>query len=278
MKPVPPAPSGPYNRSMMNTKWNHPFTLPSGGNAAVSDRSICVRFDHPRKALSTAIWGGGLHMVTSVINWKLTEYYRSEEEFPGGSVASYLALAAEKLSCDPAAAAVLLTSARMDWHAFRSYQCHGLKVDIIATAGVEKTAARAGEPAFYEERDHHFYPAGTINLMVFTSGALPDGIMARSLITITEGKTAALQDMGIASVATGASATGTATDGITFVTDPKGPLYTDAGSFSKLGELLGRAAYEAVTSCITDFDRPWNRFDALVTPPPVSIARGKDKP
>jgi len=247
------------------------------GTLHVSDAALCLSLSRPMHSLSTAIWGGGFRTVLWAMNKKLTVFYPTEEDFPGGSVPAYLRLSLEEAGCDPERSCALLTSAKMEWFRYKKKECHGLIVEAIATGGVEKTAARAGEPALYEERDGHFFPTGTINLMVLVNGALPDGIMTRALITITEGKTAALQDQGIASVATGRPATGTATDGVTLITDPAGPSYTDAGTFSKLGEFLASAVYEAVRGCLEDFDRPWNRDARLKTPAGIDIEELKKR-
>ena len=134
-------------------------------------------------------------------------------------------------------------------------------------------AARAGDPPLYREEEGRFCPAGTINLMILVNCSLPDGIMARALITVTEGKTAALQDAGIASVYTGLPATGTATDGVILVTDPEAPRLTDAGTYSLLGSLLASAARDAVAYCISHYKRPWNQFDSLRTPPAVPLPK-----
>ena len=247
-------------------------TLTLGARLRAGKSLLCLSFPRPMLSLSTAIWGGGFRRIRWAVNQKLTVFYGSEEEFPGGSVAEYLRLSLIEAGCRPEESAALLTSAKMEWHRVIRKSRGPLMVDVVATAGVEQTAARAGDPPLYEERDHHFYPAGTINLMILVNGALPEGIMARALITITEGKTAALQDLGIASVYTGRPATGSATDGITLVTDPEGAPYTDAGTFSVLGFLLASAAYDAVRSCLVDFDRPWNRFESLTTPEAADIS------
>ncbi len=246
------------------------FALCTGGTAAVSDEAITVSFPAPRRSLSTAIFGGGFRMIRYAVNRKLTVYCRSEKDLPGGSVSGYLEQSLREMNLDPAWGNALITTARMDQYSHIVKRCGDIIVELIATAGVEKTAARAGSPALYEETGNGEYcPTGTINLMACTNASLPDGIIARSLITLTEGKTAALQDLGIADVRTGLPATGSATDGITLVTDPSGPRRTDAGTFSKLGELLGSAARDAVSECIVSFDRPWNRFAALSTPSPI---------
>ena len=128
-------------------------------------------------------------------------------------------------------------------------------VEIVTTGGVEKTACRASSKPLYRERDGHFAPVGTINMMVLIHGSLPEGIMARSFITLTEGKSAALSDLGIADVNNGRPATGTGTDGITLVTEIGAERYTDAGPFSELGSFLAKAAYDSVTECLVIYDK-----------------------
>lgn len=251
--------------------------LSCNGVLRTTDTDILLYFPRPMRSLSTAIWGGGFRNVRWAANHKLTVFYPTEDAFPGGSVASYLRLALLDAGCDPETSCALLTSARLEWFRYCRKACGALTVETIATGGVEKTAARAGEPAFYEEKDGHFLPVGTINLITLVNGFLPDSIMARALITVTEGKAAALQDLGIASCATGRPATGTATDGITLLTDPHGPCYTDAGTFSRLGEFLASSSYETVRGCLEDFDRPWNRDERLATPGAVSVSELRDR-
>lgn len=115
-------------------------------------------------------------------------------------------------------------------------------VEIITTGGVEKTACRASSKPLYREKDGHFAPVGTINMMVLIHGSLPEGIMARSFITL--------------------------------VTEIGAERYTDAGPFSELGSFLAKAAYDSVTECLVTYDKPWNAFEELQTPKAVKL--GKD--
>lgn len=248
-------------------------TLATGGTFSASDTTLILRWEQPRRALSTGIWGGGFRSVRWAVNQKLTGFYATEKDFPGGSVAEYLRLSLEEAGADPSESTALLTSARLAWHSHIVKAEGPLIVEAVATAGMEKTAARAGDPPLYREEEGRFCPAGTINLMILVNCSLPDGIMARALITVTEGKTAALQDAGIASVYTGLPATGTATDGVILVTDPEAPRLTDAGTYSLLGSLLASAARDAVAYCITHYKRPWNQFDSLRTPPAVPLPK-----
>lgn len=253
------------------------ISLACGGTLAASDTSLLLSFPSPRPALSTALWGGGFRSVRWALNQKLTGYWPRPQDFPGGSPAAFLRQSLEAQGAEPEESCAFLTSARMDRFRHVVKRADGLTVEIAATGGVEKTAARAGDPPLYHEEDGRFFPTGTINLIVLVSAALPPYAMVRAVLTLTEGKTAALQDLGIASAITGRPATGTATDGLILLTDPAAPELTDAGTFSLLGSLLADAAHEAVTRCLSDFSLPWNAFDALRTPPAADLTGKKPR-
>lgn len=246
-----------------------------GCHLSVSPDNLLITSKRPLRSLSTAIYGGGFRTIRYALNRRLTEFYPSEKDFPGGSVAAYLEGCARSLGANPKESAVLLTAATVSLYSRKTIEAGPVLVEAITTGGVEKTACRASSPALYREEAGSFAPLGTINIMVLLKGSLPDGIMARALITLTEGKTAALQDLGIADVNNGLPATGTGTDGITFITDPEGPYFTDAGPFSELGAALAKAAYESVTECLVKYDHPWNASPKLMTPMAVDLGKLK---
>jgi hypothetical protein len=75
--------------------------------------------------------------------------------------------------------------------------------------------------------------------------------MSRALITATEAKTAALLDMDVRSTFSARvhRATGTGTDNI-IVAEGRGLPIDNAGGHSKMGELIARAVYDAVTEAV----------------------------
>lgn len=259
-----------------NTSNPIPLSIP-GASLTVSPENLMITFDRPHRSLSTAIYGGGCRNIRYALNRKLTAFYERESDFPGGSVKAWLKQCASAAGAVPEESAVLLTAATVSLYSRKIVRSGPVLVEAITTGGVEKTACRASSDPLYWEKDGRFGPLGTINMMVLLQGALPDGIMARALITLTEGKTAALNDLGIADVNNGKPATGTGTDGITFITDPEGPAFTDAGPFSELGASLAKAAYESVTECIKTFDHPWNASPRLITPKAVDLEELRNK-
>ena len=141
----------------------------------------------------------------------------------------------------------------MNRHAYVCQTEGSIIIEVIATAGVEKTAHRAGDGYTYYEKDGTFHSGGTINLLVFTNCALTDGALTKSLLTITEAKTVALQSKGITSILSGQLATGTSTDGVIMTIDPNGELLTDSGTFSQFGDTLAKAVRSAIERALENY-------------------------
>ena len=66
----------------------------------------------------------------------------------------------------------------------------------IITAGIEVNGGRAGDPAsYFQESGKIERIGGTINTILLIGADLPERTMVRALITSTEAKTAALQEL-----------------------------------------------------------------------------------
>lgn len=81
--------------------------------------------------------------------------------------------------------------------------------------------------------------AGTVNVVTWVPRRLSEGALVNAVATITEAKTQAIRELGLA-------ATGTATDAVAVLCPPTGPVAAYAGPRSHWGERLARAAYRAV--------------------------------
>jgi adenosylcobinamide amidohydrolase len=142
-------------------------------------------------------------------------------------------------------ASLLFTGADMD-NLSLQVKTHGdLIVYALVTAGAESNALRASrDEGPWEE-------PGTINIIILTNRRLSPRAMARSIITATEAKTAALQDLDVRSSYTGLKwqATGTGTDEI-IVVSGKGKPVDNAGGHARLGELIAKAVYDGVKDAL----------------------------
>jgi len=160
------------------------------------------------------------------------------------------------LGIKPRDIAFLSTGVHMDNLAVCEKSYEEFKVCCFATAGAKGNALRTGvDGASYVERHGTFIEAvGTINILLLTNATLSDGAMARAIITATEAKTAALQDLNVKSTYSRHQATGTGTDNIIVVSGKNGkPLLLTSGH-TKMGELMGFAAKAAVTEALKKND------------------------
>lgn len=222
--------------------------LKTGGILRANNDFIICTFSSPRLVLSTSLYNGGYLLADAIFNHRLNIFVDSEADLPGGSMENYLALAANEQGLDNASSTGLLTSARMHCRGYSTVKFKDITVEIIATAGTDKNAVRAGDQAsYYEDNGNYCEIGGTINILAFTNIDIPTGAMAKALITITEAKTATLQELAIISPLTQNPATGTGTDGIILACNPKSSITCkDTGTQSKLGELFCVAVKTAV--------------------------------
>ena len=132
-----------------------------------------------------------------------------------------------------------------------SYQ--NLIVSCLATGGVGNALRSGVDKANWMEQDGNFVNTlGTINIILLTNATLSDGAMARAIITATEAKTAALQDMDArSSVSPENQATGTGTDNMIIVSGKEpGRQIRYTGGHTKIGELIGTSTKLAVAEAI----------------------------
>ena len=156
--------------------------------------------------------------------------------------------------------ATLGTAANMNNVCIVDHSFRDLTVAAVCSGGVEGNAGRVGDPATVAETADGFEklpPAstvpgpGTINTLLFIGRPLIPGALARCIMTATEAKTAALQELAVSSRYSDGLATGTGTDQIAVAAmEDDGPPLTSAGKHAKLGELIGRAVCEAIKGAL----------------------------
>lgn len=163
------------------------------------------------------------------------------------------------LGLDPASTSLLFTGANMDNLAVTTRRFKEMQVVALVTAGVSSNAVRmsADTGKFYElagagsQSGHSGSKPGTINILILTNLKLTERAMTRAIITATEAKSAALQDLDIRSSYTPLEnqATGTGTDNI-IVVQGGGPRVDSSGGHSRLGTLIARAVYQGVQEAV----------------------------
>lgn len=217
------------------------------------NRTIIVDFPGPRRVLSTSIINGGCREDMKVVfNHSLTAEECDVKNLPDGSVEKYLILLTKKLGLPSEQTAGMLTSAKMENVSIKTMAYKDLAITAVVTGGIAGNGGRVCDPAAYYEEEGIFTTlGGTINIILIIAGNLPPSTMARTIVTATEAKSAALQELMAPSLYSSGIATGTGTDQISVVADPSSPFkFTDAGKHSKLGELIGLTVKESVKEAL----------------------------
>lgn len=154
------------------------------------------------------------------------------------------------LGFETANGAMLITGANMDNLAQERASFGGLEIVALVTAGVKGNAMRMGF-----DQGKHLEP-GTINAIILTNRKLSPRAMTRAMISATEAKTAALQDLDVRSAYQPRKyqATGTGTDNLIIVQGERAPARL-SGGHSKMGELIAKAMYAGVIEAIARQNR-----------------------
>ncbi len=161
---------------------------------------------------------------------------------------------ARVLGLDPDSTTMLFTGANMDNLAVVKKTFKDMEVTALVTAGVLGNGVRmsADSGKFYEPAQVVKHKkSGTINILLLSNMKLSPRAMTRGIISATEGKSAALQDMDIrSSYSSGTNqATGTGTDNI-IVVEGTGVAIDSSGGHTKMGELMAKAVYEGVQQAV----------------------------
>ena len=226
------------------------------------DKIIYAKFLKPHRVISTCRAAGGIKDgLGYVFNHQSCEPSGHMEALPKDAwkdPQKYREMVAAPYGLPAASCATLGTAANMHNAAVAEMSFRKHRVAAVTTGGVECNAGRVGDPAsgYEEDGEHHSLdkpkppPAGTINTMLFIGQELTDGALVRSIVTATEAKTSALQELNVNSRYSAGLATGTGTDQIAVACLLGGDPLTGAGKHSKLGELIGKAVKKSVMGAL----------------------------
>jgi adenosylcobinamide hydrolase len=200
--------------------------------------ALIVSFAAPARALSWAVLNGGFCQADHVLNHRVSgsdAWFCARPDLWLERAASELGLQGKVVAMATAVEMKQLVRASMS---------SGLaKVTCFATVGCGN-ALSVGDPVSVapEERAPSLH---TINLILTVRPALTDEAMVEAIQIVTEGRVRALYEAGIQSSVSNFAATGTGTDCIAVVSLGSG-AEPYCGKHTKLGELIGLAAYAAV--------------------------------
>lgn len=213
----------------------------------------------PHRVLTTSVrHGGQVDYLQHLLNHQSCEgtaHLERHRLMVEAGLDAYHDRACAEAMLPAATTAVMGTAANMNYVAIAQETDEGLAVMAAVTAGVEGNATAAGEPASWRETEAGIEKvpayAGTINTMLFINRPLTPAALARVVVTMTEGKSAALQRLAVPSKRHVDLATGTGTDQYCIAVPLiDGPPLTSASPHMKLGELVGLVTRQATLEAL----------------------------
>ncbi len=228
------------------------------------ERIVYARFLAPHRVISTCPAAGGvrddLEYLYNHQSCEPTGHDPAALRLIASDPAGYRSLVCRHYGLPEDRCATLGTAANMRYAITKQASFRDLVVVAVCTGGVETNAGRAGDPAVVYERDRTYEGVsgeepvfhGTINTLLFVSHELTPAAMVNAVMTATEAKTAALQELDVNSRYSNGLATGTGTDqiGVAALLEKGTPL-TSAGKHTVLGELIGKTVCNAVKATLS---------------------------
>lgn len=222
-------------------------------------RCLVAELNEPHRVLSTSVTNGGqADHLRFLLNHQSCEgagHHEVHRIIGEIGYPAYHVRVCEEAAVPAGETAMMGTAANMHYAACLTEVDEGVEVTAVVTAGVEGNATCAGDPAGWRETDAGMEKvpayAGTINTMLLINRPLTAAALARAVVTMTEGKSAALQRLAVPSKQSPDLATGTGTDQFCIAAPSRGEgVRSSVSPHVKLGELIGlvtrRATQEAL--------------------------------
>jgi len=200
--------------------------------------SLILSFPEPTNTLSWAVLNGGSSYADHIINHHVTRGDREFFEDPQKWLSERIA----RLQLEGKVVA-MATAVDMAFLSEASFSDGDIEVTCFATVGMSNALTVGDKASLLLDTDP--LPAHTINMILLIRPGLRDEAMVEAIQIATEGRVRALYEAGIVSCRSRLPATGTGTDCVAVASlDKRERRY--CGKHTKLGELIGRAAYTAV--------------------------------
>jgi adenosylcobinamide amidohydrolase len=243
---------------MADSDWEVLLSLPAA-RVRRCGRHIVVDLLQSHDAITTSVRNGGYTShLRHFVNHQSCEGAGHDTRFhfiKSQGQEAYHDFVCGEIDLPPDQTATMSTAANMNYVAVVTKQDADVAVAAIVTAGVQTNATCAGDPAHWRETRDGIVkvPAvtGTINTMLLVSEPVVPATLARLVVTMTEGKSAALQRLAVPSCQSSDLATGTGTDQFCLAAPREGgPPLTSASPHMKFGEIVGLAVREATQEAV----------------------------
>ena len=205
---------------------------------------IHLAFAEPRRALSSAVFNGGLCWASHWLNYKVALNCPLEVEEPTVTLENYT-----RNKGWQGDSVGMMTAASMNSLRIHSSAIEGENIVVLSTTGIAN-ALRAGDSANYALHQEVVREVGTINTAIITSATLSDAAMVETHMISTEAKAAVFQQFNIKSTVSEGIATGTGTDSTLVVSGLRSTAVRFAGKHTQFAEQLARLTMASIADSL----------------------------
>jgi len=204
--------------------------------------------------LSTCASNGGYREnLSDVYNYDSSHNQTIYSEMKASTLEEHMKVISREVGLKPDTTIGMCTAAQMESVSIKELSYNEVSVTAIVTGGINVNGGRVGDEASWYEKGDKIISLihGTINIILVIDAVLSEGVLAGALMTATEAKVAAIQELLLRSRYSMGIATGSGTDKIIIIANPTAKeRQTDAGKHSKLGELIGKTVMAAVKEAL----------------------------
>ncbi|MGD7042939.1 adenosylcobinamide amidohydrolase [Jeotgalibacillus proteolyticus] len=205
----------------------------------VSSQHVLLTAPHILKTLSSAVIGAGLGWHRHFVNRHVPMDYECADSYE--DMCRY----ADENGWSAADTVGMMTAVVVEDVVIREFEHEKLSIVVAVTAGV----GNAVDVSLAHQRNDK-QTAGTINSWIFVNGKLSDEAFIQAMMTATEAKVKALQQLNVKDPITQTLATGTSTDSLLVAATQKGEYVQYAGPVTALGKMIGRGIVECTVEAI----------------------------
>lgn len=193
----------------------------------------------PLRTMSSGVIGSGTGWHQTFVNRHVHKSYSCSDHRI--EMRSFL----KSKGFEPSETVGMMTAVVLEDVVYKRFEHNSFSVFVVVTAGV----GNAIDASKSEQHSFEMSP-GTINTWIFVSGELTEEAFIQSIMTATEAKVKALNDLKVIDEVTGTIATGTSTDSILIAATQTGEVLEFAGTITPLGKLISKAVYQCTIEAI----------------------------
>lgn len=205
----------------------------------ISKELIELTSPMPLRTMSSGVIGSGTGWHQTFVNRHVNKDYRCSDH------RREMALFLKSKGFEPSETVGMMTAVILEDLVYKRYTCAGFSIFAVVTAGV----GNAIDASKSELHSFDMVP-GTINTWIFVEGELTEEAFIQSIMTATEAKVKAMNNLKVMDEVTGTFATGTSTDSILIAATQTGEVLEFAGTITPLGKLISKAVYQCTTEAI----------------------------